>query len=119
MSRFGAYLKELRERQNWTVRKAAAVIGVSPSRLAEIERGESYRTLRETKPSRDLITRMAKAYEVSCDILLELAGYQVNKAMPETTPDARLMLELYESLPPDHKELAIQMLKVFGSRTAK
>lgn len=119
MSSFGAYLKELRERQGWTVRKAATTIGVSSSRLAEIERGESYRTLRETKPSRDLIVRMAKAYDVSSDVLLELAGYQVNKAMPETTPDARLMLELYTSLPPDRQELAIQMLKVLGSRTAK
>lgn len=114
MSKFGTYLKELREAKGWTVRKAASMIDVSPSRLAEIERGESYRTLRETMPSRELIGRMAKAYEVSADILLELAGYQVNKAIPEISAEARLVLELFEGLSPERKDLAIQMLRVFA-----
>lgn len=114
MKGFGAYLKEQRSRRGLSIRKAAALVGVSPSRLGEIERGESYRTLRETRPSRELIESLARAYEIDVNGLLEMAGYQSAAAAPAFSPKARLAIELFESLDPDRQELALEMLKLFS-----
>jgi transcriptional regulator with XRE-family HTH domain len=55
-------LRELREARGESLRKAARELGVAPSYLSRIERGEK-------TPSAELRTRVAKYYEIEPDVL--------------------------------------------------
>jgi len=63
MEQLGEKLRLLRQRQGLTVRELAKQVGVSFSNIASIERGTS-------KPSLDLLKKLADLYEVSYDQLL-------------------------------------------------
>ena len=63
--------KEIRERKNLTLDKAAAVTGVSRSMLAQIERGE-------VNPTISVLWKMANGYKVSFTSLVESRGEAVS-----------------------------------------
>ena len=107
----GRYLKSLRTAKGLTVRNAASLIGVSASRLAEIERGKTYHRDQPTRPSRELIEQMADAYEMSREILLTAAGYPQENHV-KLSDDTRIVVSLYESLSPEQKALAIGILRL-------
>ena len=70
---FGAYVREQREarRQNdrdYSVRRVAARIGIEPSYLSKIERGE------QRPPSEAAIVRLAEDLGEDADVLLAMAG---------------------------------------------
>jgi transcriptional regulator with XRE-family HTH domain len=110
----GRYLKSLREAKSLTVRSAASLLGISASRLAEIERGRTYHRDQPTRPSRELVEQMASAYEMSQDILLTAAGYPPESGS-HLSDDTRIMVSLYESLSPEQKALAIGILRLMTS----
>jgi transcriptional regulator with XRE-family HTH domain len=64
MQRLGEKLRLLRQRYGMTVRELANTVDVSYSNIAGIERGIS-------KPSLDLLAKLAELYEVSYDQLLD------------------------------------------------
>lgn len=115
---FGSYLKAQRKARGWTLKEAADRIGTSTSRLAEVERGKSYHTDHATRPSRELVERMAYAYGLPVDILLIEAGYSPSPARDLSQEDNRMLL-LFQALPPDRKELALGILRLMaeGSTT--
>lgn len=117
VSDFGSYLKAQRKARGWTLKEAADRIGTSTSRLAEVERGKSYHTEHATRPSRDLVERMAKAYELPADLLLIEAGYTPSPAK-ELSPEASRMLLLFESLPLDRRQLALGILRLMAEEAS-
>lgn len=60
-------LRELRRRQDRSLREAAKDLGVAPSQLSRVERGE--RTLND-----EITERVAKYYGVSSDLVLLAEG---------------------------------------------
>jgi transcriptional regulator with XRE-family HTH domain len=65
MERLGEKLRALRKRRGMSLRQLADILEVkSHSHLAEIESGKS-------KPSVDLLFKLMRLYDVSCDQLLE------------------------------------------------
>src|SRR6516162_483249 len=73
MSEFGDYLRQRREERNATdgafsLRRVAASIGVEPSYLSKIERGE------QPPPSEKTIVSLASVLGEDADVLLALAG---------------------------------------------
>jgi transcriptional regulator with XRE-family HTH domain len=72
-SGFGKYVRERREElragdRRFSVRQVAARIGVEPSYLSKIERGE------QPPPSEKTIVALAEVLELDADVLLALAG---------------------------------------------
>ncbi len=106
--KFGAYLRrkreELREtRAEYTVRKLAARLGVQPSYVSKVERGEV------SPPSEATILRWAEEIGVDPDVLLALAG-KVSSELRDVIVKrpqvfAQLIRELKEA--PDHAVLRV------------
>ena len=70
---FGDYIRQRREEKRakdpgYSLRKVAASIGVEPSYLSKIERGE------QPPPSEETILGLAKELDEDPDVLLALAG---------------------------------------------
>jgi transcriptional regulator with XRE-family HTH domain len=73
MTDFGTFVRERREKlrrddRGFSLRKVADRIGVQPSYLSKVERGEV------APPSEATILRLAKELEVDGDVLLAMAG---------------------------------------------
>ena len=71
--KFGKRVRELRERKlktdpTFTLRQFASKVGISPTFLSKVERGEF------DPPAADKIKRMASLLDVDADKLLGLAG---------------------------------------------
>ena len=111
MQHFGDIIKARREARKWTLREAAGRIAISTSRLAELERGVSYHTERPTRPTQELVERIADAYGLPTDYALAEAGYPPSGSA-RLSPDAERLVSLYEGLDATHKELAIAFLRM-------
>lgn len=72
---FGAWLVQLREERNLTLRAAAKLIGIDHTRLISLEQGIERTTGRPTLPSAELAVRIALAYRYPKEKLLAEAGY--------------------------------------------
>ena len=73
MSDFGPYLRKIREGRlvkdrKFSVRQVAARVGVEPSYLSKVERGE------QPPPSEKTITALARELGEDPDVLLAMAG---------------------------------------------
>ena len=117
MSQFGPYIKAQREARGWSLREASLKIKTSSSRLKEVERGKSYHTDHATKPSRELVQRIATAYDLPKDVLLAQAGYEAGP-LTELSQEALKLIGLFETLPADRKELALGIISLLASRAA-
>lgn len=69
METFGSYLKRLRRAKGLSLKQVEEAAEVSNAYLSQIERG-----IRKP-PHPDILKRLAKAYEVPVEELLEAAGY--------------------------------------------
>ena len=112
---FGARVRARRNELRFTVRDAAKRLGISPSRLAAVERGRSYSTDATTRPSRELVERFARIYGLPQDVLLAAAGYDAG-VLGELDDDARHLLIMFNSLPADQKRFALDIMQVIAKR---
>lgn len=106
--RFGEFISGCREARKWSQRQAARAIGISPMRLAELERGISRTTGHATRPAPELVARMAAAYELPTDYLRELAGYA--REHPALADDEALLVERYRRLAPPHRQIVLELV---------
>ena len=116
MSQVGAFGPQIRARRKalgWTAAEAAQRLGVSRSRLAEIERGTSYNTTHPTRPSRELVVKIAAVYDLPADLLLMAAGYPTEKPL-DLSPASRDVLFLFERLSPAGQSVALGMLRLLA-----
>ena len=108
MSSLGTFLRERREslRENdrrYSVRQVAERVGVQPSYLSKVERGDV------SPPSEDTLVRLARELAVEPDLLLAMAG-KVSKDLLEVIRRRPLLFaELIRELKdlPDHAVLRL------------
>ena len=108
MSDFGTYLRERREARlagdrSFSVRQLAARIGVEPSYLSKVERGET------APPSEEKILRLAAELDEDPDVLLALAGKVSSELQAVIRRRPRLFAELIRELRdmPEHAVLRL------------
>ena len=105
---FGEYLRQRREQlraedPEFSVRKVAARIGVQPSYLSKVERGE------QAPPSEAKIVLLAEALREDPDVLLALAGKVSGDLQKVIRRRPKLFADLIRELKdvPDHAVLRI------------
>ena len=105
---FGEYVRERREARRredatFSLRQLAARIGVEPSYLSKVERGE------EAPPSEPRIQDLARELDEDPDILLAMAGKVSSDLQDVIRRRPRLMGELLRELKrlPDHAVLRV------------
>lgn len=69
MSSLGEKLKRSRQERGWSLRKAEEKTGISNGYLSLLENGKA------TSPSPSVLEALARAYELSFDALMALAGH--------------------------------------------
>ena len=105
---FGDYVREKREAlrgtdKSYSIRKVAARIGVEPSYLSKVERGE------QPPPSEATVTALAEALGEDRDVLLAHAGKVSSDLEAEIRRRPRLFAQLIRELRelPDHAILRL------------
>ncbi len=108
MSQFGTYIRNRREEirkkdRTFSVRQVAARIGVEPSYLSKVERGET------PPPSEAKIRLLAKELGVDSDVLLALAGKVSTDLQELICKRPKLFANLLRELKdmPDHAVLRL------------
>lgn len=109
MSGFGSFLRERREElqakepQRYSLRRVASAVGIEPSYLSKIERGQ------QPPPGEETIIALAKELDEDPDVLLALAG-KVSKELQRIICNrpkvfAQLIRQLKDM--PDHAVLRL------------
>jgi transcriptional regulator with XRE-family HTH domain len=108
MSTLGTFLRERRESlreqdRRYSVRQVAERIGVQPSYLSKVERGEV------SPPSEDTLVRLARELAVEPDLLLAMAGKVSRDLLEVIRRRPLLFAELIRELKdlPDHAVLRL------------
>ncbi|HEU4885299.1 MAG TPA: helix-turn-helix transcriptional regulator [Longimicrobium sp.] len=108
MSTLGTFLRERRESlraedRRYSVRQVAERVGVQPSYLSKVERGEV------APPSEDTLVRLARELAVEPDLLLAMAGKVSRDLLEVIRRRPLLFAELIRELKdlPDHAVLRV------------
>jgi len=108
MTDFGRFIRDRREDlreldSTYSVRQVAGRIGVQPSYLSKVERGEV------APPSEATIVRLAEDLDVDADVLLALGGKVSSDLMEAIRKRPALFAELIRQLrtAPDHAVLRL------------
>ena len=97
-SRFGRRVRVLRAEQGWGLRKFAKAVGVSPTYLSKIERGEF------PPPAEDKVVAIADALGQDRDEFLALAGRvasDLTEVIRGHPKELAALLRAIHSLPPE------------------
>ena len=108
MSNFGDYLRKVREERRsgdatFSVRQLASRVGVEPSYLSKVERGQ------QQPPSEKTIAALANELDEDPDVLLALAGKVSGDLQSIIRRRPKLFAELIRQLKdmPDHAVLRL------------
>ena len=108
MAALGDFMREQRERlreadRRYSVRQVAARVGIQPSYLSKVERGEV------PPPSEETLVRLARELEVDADVLLAMAGKVSSDLQEAIRRRPRLFAQLIRELRdlPDHAVLRL------------
>ncbi len=99
----GEFLRTIRMSIPMTLREAEEASGVSNAYLSQLEQGKI------AKPSPPFLHKLAAAYQVSYETLMERAGYVEKGKTPRLT--GRLATFASEKLTPDEEQ---ELLKFLG-----
>jgi transcriptional regulator with XRE-family HTH domain len=92
---FGEYIKKLRKDRNLTIRQVELYAGVSNSYLSLLENGK------RDIPSPEILKKLATAYKVDYNDLMDKAGYLNIKSEEDTTNENENLPDWIKKLPPD------------------
>ena len=105
---FGEYVRQRREEKRaadpgYSLRRVAASVGIEPSYLSKIERGE------QPPPSEETILALAKELDEDPDVLLALAGKVSRELQAIIRKRPKLFAQLIRQLKhmPDHAVLRL------------
>ncbi len=105
---FGEYIRQRREEKRaadpgYSLRRVAASVGIEPSYLSKIERGE------QPPPSEETILALAKELDEDPDVLLALAGKVSKELQAIIRKRPKLFAQLIRQLKhmPDHAVLRL------------
>jgi transcriptional regulator with XRE-family HTH domain len=108
MADFGDYLRQRREKlqqddPRFSLRRVAAAVGVEPSYLSKVERGE------QPPPSEKTILALARELDEDPDVLLALAGKVSAELQQIIRKRPKLFAQLIRELKnlPDHAVLRL------------
>lgn len=104
----GEYLKQVRLSKGLSLRQAAKVVGITHSRVDEVERMVDARSLKPFVPSYVTVVKFAKAYDLSPDELLRRAGYEPGI---ELEPEEWVLIKGYRGLPQDRRQRLLEALR--------
>lgn len=105
----GSFLRAERTTRRLSLRAAADLIGVDHMRLSDIEKGINRATGNPTRPSAEMLQRIARAYQVPQEHLLELAG--LRRIMPDDDDETRLLMAMFGELDRYHRRLIIGIVR--------
>lgn len=91
ISKLGKYLKQLREEQGLSIRNVARQSGMSPSHLAKIEAGDTFKSI-----SIQTLIKLSKFYGIPVSAILKEAGFieDAEDELPEFTQYLRAKYQL-------------------------
>ena len=105
---FGEYVRQRREEKraadpDFSLRRVAASVGIEPSYLSKVERGE------QPPPSEETILALAKELDEDPDVLLALAGKVSKELQAIIRKRPKVFAELIRQLKdmPDHAVLRL------------
>lgn len=108
MNNFGDYLRQLREERRkedarFSVRQLAARVGIEPSYLSKVERGQ------QPPPSEQTVLSLARELDEDPDVLLSLAGKVSRELQAIIRRRPKLFAQLIRQLKdaPDHAVLRL------------
>jgi len=104
---FGEALKARRQELRLSLKEAAKVTGIQPSRLHDLEQGRSSTTGKPTSPSRSNIVAIARGFRIDEDFLFALAG------RPDLAPESAEELQLvahFRQLRKGHKSAVLALV---------
>jgi transcriptional regulator with XRE-family HTH domain len=108
MNSFGDYLRQRREQlyaddSGFSLRRVAGAVGIEPSYLSKVERGE------QPPPSEKTIVALARALGEDADVLLALAGKVSGDLQKIIRKRPQLFAQLIRELKnlPDHAVLRL------------
>ena len=106
---FGERLQKLRNDLNMTQKELAEKLDIKQQAISSYEQGTS-------KPKNDVIIKISKIFNISIGYLMGVTDNPYEKEMPA---DAKELLEIYDSLPYDKKNISIEILKVLKDTSEK
>ncbi|MEB3222239.1 MAG: helix-turn-helix transcriptional regulator [Candidatus Sericytochromatia bacterium] len=117
MDTFGSTVRRAREQRGWSLEDAARHIGLSKSRLRELETGLSLKTRKPTRPTADNVARVARGLGLDQDHLAGLAGlgYRVVPGSSEETA----ILAAFRALPQPMRPVAVRVVEALGDAPAR
>lgn len=109
----GEYLRKLRQERNLSAREAAKRIGISYTRLQELEAGTSRTTGKATSPTTDVLIKIAKGYEQPLPLLLQMAG--LTPVSQDERQEAEL-LQIFRRLSDKGRNLAVALVRTVDTQ---
>jgi transcriptional regulator with XRE-family HTH domain len=109
MHAFSSYIRRERERQGLSLERAAARVGLSKSRLRELETGLSLKTRKPTTPTAANIAALARGLGLDQDHLAALAG--LGYRLDTNSQQESELLASFRALPASHRVLALRLLE--------
>ena len=108
----GAYLKSLRQRGGLTLRAIEKMIGISSAFLSQLESGKV------KQPSPLMLYKLASAYNVSYEDLMERAGYPVSQSIQKPSLSEGISHRL-GPLSNEEEESLMEYLSFLRSRSGR
>lgn len=109
MESFGSAIRHAREQRGWSLDEAARHIGLSKSRLRELETGLSLKSRKPTRPTADNVELLAFGLGLDQDYLAGLAGLGY-RIVPSNTEETAI-LAAFRALPDPMRSVAVRVLE--------
>ncbi len=106
---FQGQLQKLRTQRNMTQKELATQLNIKQQAVSQYETGTSL-------PKIDVILKMSQIFNVSIAYLIGITEDTNNVDLPD---DVIKLLEIYDSLPIDRKNISIELLKVLKNTSEK
>jgi len=106
---FPEQLKRLRKEKDLKQGEVAQALNMSQQNISLYERGEA-------APGIEMLIQFAEFFGVSVDFLINYTNNPCNVGIGE---DALKLLEIYDSLPTDKKNISIELLRVLKDTSEK
>ncbi|MEB3196380.1 MAG: helix-turn-helix transcriptional regulator [Candidatus Sericytochromatia bacterium] len=109
METFGSYIRRARLARGWSLDEAARRIGISKSRLRELESGVSLKSGKPTHPTAGNVAAVARGMGIDQDHLAGMAGLGF-RIVPADMAESALLAR-FRALAPDVRPVALRVLE--------
>ncbi len=109
----GQVLKRIRLDRGWSTRVAGQKLGISYTRVNEVELGVSKTTGKPTKPTIDFLIKAARGYNIPLTLLLQAAGLADESGDEASEAE---FVAVFRRLTPRSRDLALALLRTIEAR---